>query len=83
MSNGPTPLWAKSKRNGKIVTLEEHLLDAEKSARLIFRLDGRWGQNWCRFFRIQGESEQQRFLLNFHPLFPPPLPTFSPECEKL
>jgi CRISPR-associated endonuclease/helicase Cas3 len=64
MSNGPTPLWAKSKRNGKIVTLEEHLLDAEKSARLIFRLDGRWGQNWCRFFRIQGESEQQRFLLN-------------------
>jgi CRISPR-associated endonuclease/helicase Cas3 len=64
MSNGPTPLWAKSKRNGKIVTLEEHLLDAEKSARLIFRLDGRWGQNWCRFFRIQGESEQRRFLLN-------------------
>jgi CRISPR-associated endonuclease/helicase Cas3 len=64
MSNGPTPLWAKSKRNGKIVTLEEHLLDAEKSARLIFRLDGRWGQNWCRFFRIQGEAEQQRFLLN-------------------
>jgi CRISPR-associated endonuclease/helicase Cas3 len=64
MSNGPSPLWAKSKRNDKIVTLEEHLLDAEKSARLIFRLDGRWGQNWCRFFRIQGESEQQRFLLN-------------------
>ena len=64
MSNGPSPLWAKSKRNGKIVTLEEHLLDAEKSARLIFRLDGRWGQNWCRFFRIQGEAEQRRFLLN-------------------
>jgi CRISPR-associated endonuclease/helicase Cas3 len=64
MSNEPNPLWAKSKRNGKTVTLEEHLLDAEKSAKLIFRLDGRWGQNWCRFFRIHGEAEQQRFLLN-------------------
>jgi CRISPR-associated endonuclease/helicase Cas3 len=61
MSEIPGQLLAKSKPR---LTLRQHLLDAEQAATLIFRLDGRWGRNWCRFFQIQGESEQQKFLLN-------------------
>jgi CRISPR-associated endonuclease/helicase Cas3 len=61
MSKIPTELLAKSKPR---LTLKQHLLDAEQAASLIFRLDGRWGQNWCRFFRIQGKEAQQKFLLN-------------------
>ena len=61
MNRMPDQLWAKSNR---ILTLEQHLLDAENTAQQIFRLDGRWGQNWCRFFRIQGEANQHKFLLN-------------------
>jgi len=61
MNKMPEQLWAKSNR---ILTLEKHLLDAERSAQQIFRLDGRWGQNWCRFFQIKGEENQQKFLLN-------------------
>ncbi|MEP0960145.1 CRISPR-associated helicase Cas3' [Leptolyngbya sp. FACHB-1515] len=38
------------------------MLDTEQAAELIFRLDGRWGRNWCRFFQIA--CEQQKFLLN-------------------
>jgi CRISPR-associated endonuclease/helicase Cas3 len=61
MSEIPEQLLAKSKPR---LTLKRHLLDAEQAASLIFRLDGRWGQNWCRFFRIHGEAAQQTFLLN-------------------
>jgi CRISPR-associated endonuclease/helicase Cas3 len=61
MSEVPTQLLAKSKPR---LTLQQHLLDTEQAANLIFRLDGRWGRNWCRFFQIQGELEQQKFLLN-------------------
>lgn len=61
MNKMPHTLWAKSNR---ILTLEKHLLDAEEAAQQIFRLDGRWGQNWCRFFQIKGEANQQKFLLN-------------------
>jgi len=61
MSKMPDTLWAKSNR---ILTLEKHLLDAEKAAQQIFRLDGRWGQNWCRCFQIEGEKNQEKFLLN-------------------
>jgi len=61
MNKMPDQLWAKSNR---ILTLEKHLLDAEQAAQQIFRLDGRWGQNWCRFFQIEGEANQQKFLLN-------------------
>ena len=64
MANLPEYLLAKSKRGDRIVTLQEHLSDTEKSARQIFRLDGRWGQNWCRFFGLASEEEQQKFLLN-------------------
>jgi CRISPR-associated endonuclease/helicase Cas3 len=61
MSKVPVQLLAKSKPR---LSLQQHLLDAEQAARLIFRLEGRWGRNWCRFFRIQGEAAQQKFLLN-------------------
>jgi len=64
MANLPDQLLAKSKRGDRIVTLQEHLSDTEKSARQIFRLDGRWGQNWCRFFGLSSEQEQETFLLN-------------------
>ena len=64
MANLPVQLLAKSKRGDRIVTLQEHLSDTEKSARQIFRLDGRWGQNWCRFFKLTSEKSQQKFLLN-------------------
>jgi len=57
-------LLAKSPRGELIVTLGEHLLDTERAASQVFRLDGRWGQNWCRFFRLKGMEEQERFLLN-------------------
>ncbi|QZZ22742.1 CRISPR-associated helicase Cas3' [Leptothermofonsia sichuanensis E412] len=61
MNKMPDELWAKSNR---ILTLEKHLHDAENAAQQIFRLDRRWGQNWCRFFQIQGKDNQQKFLLN-------------------
>jgi CRISPR-associated endonuclease/helicase Cas3 len=64
MANLPARLLAKSKRGDRIVTLQEHLSDTEKSARQIFRLDGRWGQNWCRFFRLASEQQQDTFLIN-------------------
>ena len=65
ISKLPDKLLAKSKRGDKEpITLEAHLRDAERCAAQIFRLDGRWGQNWCRFFKIQGNEAQQKFLLN-------------------
>jgi CRISPR-associated endonuclease/helicase Cas3 len=62
MSKIPIELLAKS--NKPRLPLWKHLLDAEKAATLIFRLNGRWGRNWCRLFQIKGETAQQKFLLN-------------------
>ncbi|UFP96927.1 CRISPR-associated helicase Cas3' [Gloeobacter morelensis MG652769] len=63
--NQPAQLLAKSRRSGREpLTLEQHLLDTELAALKIFRLDGRWGKNWCRFFKIQDNEQQQRFLLH-------------------
>ncbi|NJK35260.1 MAG: CRISPR-associated helicase Cas3' [Oscillatoriales cyanobacterium SM2_2_1] len=64
MANLPEKLLAKSTKGDRTITLQEHLFDTAKSARQIFRLDGRWGQNWCRFFRLASEAEQQKFLMN-------------------
>ncbi|MBW4623716.1 MAG: CRISPR-associated helicase Cas3' [Cyanosarcina radialis HA8281-LM2] len=61
MSKIPEQLLAKSKPQ---VTLEEHLRDTEKAAERIFRLNGRWGKNWCRFFHIESQEAQEKFLLN-------------------
>jgi CRISPR-associated endonuclease/helicase Cas3 len=60
----PEKLLAKSIRNGKEITLIQHLSETEQSAGLIFRLDGRWGHSWCRFFKIGGGENQKKFLLN-------------------
>ncbi len=57
-------LLAKSPRNGRELSLEQHLRDTEDAAWRIFRLDGRWGQNWCRFFKLNDAEAQERFLLN-------------------
>lgn len=57
-------LLAKSRRNGRELSLEQHLRDTESAALRIFRLDGRWGQNWCRFFRLNDAERQEQFLLN-------------------
>lgn len=64
MSKIPEKLLAKSKRGNTEVTLEAHLQDTEKAAELIFRLDGRWGKNWCRFFKIEGDKLPEKFILN-------------------
>ena len=49
----PETLLTKSKREGRVLSLEQHLLDTEQAAVLIFRVDGRWGRNWCRFFGLR------------------------------
>src|SRR5215470_3390308 len=57
-------LLAKSRRNGRELSLEQHLRDTEDAALRIFRLDGRWGQNWCRFFKLNDTRAREQFLLN-------------------
>lgn len=58
-------LLAKSQHSDqRILTVEQHLLDTEQAASEIFRLDKRWGCNWCRFFKIYSVLEQEKFLLN-------------------
>ena len=64
MQQVPETLLAKSKREGRILSLEQHLLDTEQAAVLIFRVDGRWGRNWCRFFGLRNRETQENFLLN-------------------
>ena len=59
----PDQLLAKSKRQGREITLEAHLRDTENAAQRIFRLERRWGRNWCVFFGLHGEL-QNKFLLN-------------------
>lgn len=56
-------LLAKSRRNGRTITVEEHSRDTAEAAELIFTLSKRWGKNWCRFFGIQ-QKDHERFLLN-------------------
>jgi CRISPR-associated endonuclease/helicase Cas3 len=60
----PDKLLAKSRRNGRELTLAKHLTDTEEAAQAIFRLDGRWGQNWLRFFKLNMPEIGGRFLLN-------------------
>lgn len=60
----PDRLLAKSRRRGRELTLDQHLRDTERAATRIFRLDGRWGRNWCRFFRLGTAEARERFLLN-------------------
>jgi|GEM_PF-271790 len=60
----PKQLLAKSRRGDREITLQAHLNDTEACATQIFRLDGRWGRNWCRFFQLNDAVTQEQFLLN-------------------
>ncbi len=65
MSNQtPTRLLAKSVRNGKAITIQRHLEDAEKAVLEVFRPEKRWFRNWCRFFKITEQANQEKFLLH-------------------
>lgn len=64
MMQPPDKLLAKSIRNGKEITLQQHLFETQQAAEQIFDLDKRWGQNWCRFFKINGREAQEKFLLH-------------------
>lgn len=61
----PEKLLAKSRRHNKEeITLQRHLFETEQAAVQVFTLDGRWGKNWCRFFKITEPEQQERFLLH-------------------
>lgn len=61
----PERLPAKSAYGGKAPrSLAEHSFDAESAASEVFRLDGRWGQNFCRFFGLERGEDHERFLLH-------------------
>lgn len=65
MNNSHEILRAKSDKEGrKPFLLQDHLEDAEKTAREVFNLEKRWGRNWCRFFKIYEKADQEKFLLN-------------------
>lgn len=61
----PTELPAKSTPRGstRTLSLEQHLLDTEQAAALLFSDSHRVGQNFRRFFKIP-EPDHTRFLLH-------------------
>ncbi|AKT41108.1 CRISPR-associated helicase Cas3' [Chondromyces crocatus] len=59
----PIELLAKSPRGPRRLSLERHLVETEAAAVRLFDLSRRWGQAFCRFFRIS-EAHRERFLLN-------------------
>lgn len=58
-----TTLLAKSPRGAQRLTLQQHLLDTEQAARVLFRDGSRWGRSFLRFFKLP-ETSHERFLLN-------------------
>lgn len=56
-------LLAKSKVQGRELSLAQHLSDTEVAAAAIFRAGGRWGSAFLRFFRLN-ESDHHDFLLH-------------------
>src|SRR6184192_3676206 len=65
LNSMPERLLAKSRRFGREeITLQRHLFETEQAAVRIFRLDGRWGRNWCRFFKLYDRNVQEKFLLH-------------------
>ncbi len=58
----PKTLLAKSVYPGRSpLTLAQHCADTEQAARTLFAPGSRWGENFCRFFRV---DDVARFLLN-------------------
>jgi len=60
----PKVLLAKSRREGREVSLRDNLLDTERAAQLIFKSGSRWERNWCRFFGLVDDALRSRFILN-------------------
>jgi CRISPR-associated endonuclease/helicase Cas3 len=61
----PEILLAKSRRLGKEpISLQRHLFETEQAAIQVFKLDGRWGRNWCRLFKITEREQQEKLLLH-------------------
>lgn len=61
----PTKLLAKKQYpNREPLTVQQHLLDTEATALLIFDPTQRWFRNFCRFFGIRGKEAEEQFLLN-------------------
>lgn len=60
----PKVLLAKNSREGREVSLRDHLLDTERAAQLIFKSGSRWEHNWCRFFGLMDDALRSRFILN-------------------
>jgi CRISPR-associated endonuclease/helicase Cas3 len=61
----PEKLLAKSPRqDGDIITLQRHLYETEQAAQEIFHLEGRWGKNWCHFFKLNEQTQRESFLLH-------------------
>ncbi len=64
-SVGPKLLPAKSARPGQEpLSLRQHSFDTEQAAHALFRLDGRLGRNWCKFFEVAPGAPSEQFLLN-------------------
>ncbi|MEW5847829.1 MAG: CRISPR-associated helicase Cas3' [Myxococcota bacterium] len=63
----PQHLPAKSpRRDGELLSLDRHCAETEEAASRLFRPQGewsRWGNAWCRFFRIPVPL-RDRWLLN-------------------
>ncbi|MCU1263770.1 MAG: cas3 [Acidobacteria bacterium] len=59
-------MLAKSPRDGREFLLVSHLFETGQAARRVFRLNKRWGKNWCRFFGLTTREAQKRFLLNLY-----------------
>lgn len=63
MGESPRCLLAKSPREGRELTLEQHLLDTEHAAIKLFAAPSRWAETFPRFFRVHSE-DRERWLLN-------------------
>jgi CRISPR-associated endonuclease/helicase Cas3 len=58
----PVPLFAKSKRGARQLTLLQHLLDTERVATVLFRAGTRWARTYPRFFKLEPEQHAEFVL---------------------
>jgi CRISPR-associated endonuclease/helicase Cas3 len=56
-------LLAKSRRRGRELRLDRHLVDTDQAAAALFRPGSRWGAAFVRFFKLPAEAHA-RFLLH-------------------
>jgi CRISPR-associated endonuclease/helicase Cas3 len=58
-----TTLLAKSRRGGRELQLDRHLVDTDQAAAALFRVGSRWGESFVRFFKIPSDRHSI-FLLH-------------------